>query len=151
MRPINRPWTPQLNPMAYQTFALSQPIATHFRPATCAEAGCGNYRNGWVSKFDEATELGQRQAYYVRKVAGRRFTESRDEAGLTVFTFEAGQACFASGEHRVPLERPVNHHVWRGDWRHQPRRDEVTTMHGEDWIDMFANHQDKLHTALERG
>jgi hypothetical protein len=150
MRPVNR-ITPAMPVGAYKTYALSQPLATHFRPATCAEADCGPHRNGWATTVDESTELGQRQAHYIRKQSGRRHVEHRDEAGLTVFTFEAGQPCFQADKHRVPLERPVNHYTWGGDWRATPTRHDVRPMRGEDWVDDFANHQDKLKTALERG
>lgn len=153
MRPINRITPALANPMAYKTFAISQPAATHFRPGTCAEAECGPHVNGWASIIDESTDLGRRQAYYIRKRSGRRFAEHRNEAGMTVFTFEPGQSCFASDSkaHLVPLERPVNHYVWSGDWRVTPNRQDVTPMRGEDWVDAFANHQDKLKSTLERG
>lgn len=150
MRPINR-IQPQMNPMAYKTFAISQPLATHFRPATCAEVECGPHVNGWSTTVDESTELGRRQAGYVRGRSGRRFTQERTPAGLTVFTFEAGQPCFAADKHQVPLERPVNHYTWQGDWRVNPSRHDVTAMRGDDWVDAFVNHQDRLKTTLERG
>lgn len=152
MRPINR-IQPLMGAMSYKTYAITQPLATHFRIGTCAEAECGPYLNGWASLIDETTELGQRQAYYIRKRSGRRFVEHRNDAGLTVFTFAAGQSCFASDSqaHRVPLERPVNHYTWGGDWRVNPNRHDVRPMRGDDWVDSFANHQDKLKTILERG
>lgn len=150
MRPLNR-IQPLMGAMAYRTFAITQPLATHFRPATCAEAECLAYLKGWATAIDEGTELGQQQAFYIRKVSGRKFTEERTETGLTRFTFEAGQQCFSSDTHRIPLERPVNHFTWGGDWRVQPKRHDVRTLRGDDWQDMFANHQDKLKTTLERG
>lgn len=150
MRPVNR-IQPKLPAGAYQTFALSAPLATHFRAGTCAEVGdCEPYQNGWRTTVDETTELGQQQAHYIRKIAGRAFKESRGEGGLTVFEFPAGQQCFRT--HRVRIDRPEHCLAWRGDWRVQPRRDDITVFQrGDQWVDSFAEHQDKLATALERG
>ncbi len=150
MRPINR-ITPLQNPMAYKTFAISQPLATHFRPATCVEVDCGPHQHGWATTVDVNTDLGRKQAYFIRKRSGRRFTEAPYVAGLIVFTFEAGQTCFSSDKHRVPLERPVNHFVWGGDWRVNPSRYDVKPMQGADWVDSFQEHQDRLKIELERG
>lgn len=150
MRPINRV-TPLGNPMAYKTFAITQPLATHWRPGTCAEVECGPHQHGWATTVDESTDLGRRQAYFITSRSGRRFTEARNEAGLTVFTFEAGQTCFAADKHHVPLERPVNHFVWGGDWRVKPSRHDLKTMRGQDWVESFQAHQDRLKTTLERG
>ncbi len=151
MRPITR-ITPNLPASAYKTYAITSPISTHFRPATCEEAGCGAYAGGWHTTVDESTELGQRQAYYVRKLSGRRFSEHRNEAGLTVFDFEAGQQCFRSAEHRVSLQRPENFTVLGGDWRGNPlgiqpyKHDRA-----ENWVDDFANHQQKLADRHNQG
>src|SRR5258708_14797613 len=30
-----------------KTFQMTQPLATHWRPASCDEVGCPNYLNGW--------------------------------------------------------------------------------------------------------
>lgn len=84
---------------------ILNPRDTHFRPATCAEVDCDHYLHGWRSLIDESTDLGQRQAHYIRTKSGRGFTERRDEAGITEFTFEAGQACFRASEHRTNVGR----------------------------------------------
>lgn len=143
---------PQLPAGAYNTYALSAPLATHFRNGQCAEVDCVPYLKGWRTTVDEATELGQRQAHYIRKQSGRKFTEHPPYSGygLTVFEFEAGQRCFK--EHRVRIDKPEHFLLWRGDWRTTPRRDDMKTFgSGVDWIDSFQNHQDKLKTVLERG
>jgi hypothetical protein len=127
---------------AYQTYQIVSPISTHFRDGTCDEAGCLAQRNGWRTTVDESTDLGARQAHYIRKQSGRRFTESRTETGLTAFTFEAGQRCFAT--HKVPLERPELYVVRGGDWRGNPRG-EVRRHSGPDsWVNDFAEHQDRI-------
>jgi hypothetical protein len=101
---------------------------------------------------DERTELGAEQARYIRRNSGRAFVESREgEAGdgLTVFDFAPGQDCFKRGDHRLPLEREPILTVHRGDWRGmQLLRRHIRDV---DWVEDFAEHQDRLMTALERG
>lgn len=125
---------------AYKTYQLASPVSTHYRDGTCDEAGCLAHRNGWQTAVDETTDLGQRQAHYIREVAGRRYTEVRTPAGLTAFTFEAGQKCFTT--HKVPLDRPEFYVVRSGDWRQMgtPRQHS-----GPDaWVNDFAEHQDRI-------
>lgn len=148
MQPFRIP--PAMPTGSYTTYALSAPLATHFRNEQCSQVGCGPYANGWRTAVDETADLGQRQAHYIRKQSGRRFTEHRDEAGLTVFVFEAGQRCFR--DHRVRIDRPEHFLQWRGDWRTSPRRDDVRVFgRGADWVESFQEHQDRLATAMERG
>lgn len=152
MRPINR-ITPNLPASAYRTFQIVSPIATHWRPADCAEFECEQHLRGWKSAIDESTELGQKQAHYIRRMSGRKFTESRDEQpGLTVFTFEAGQTCFSSGQHKVPLGRPEHYLVKGGDWRGNPTG-MTTRKHAraELWVEEFQENQDKLLRQQAKG
>lgn len=145
---------------AVKTYQISSPPATHSRPATCAEAGCGNHIYGWRTDIDESTEFGQRQAYYIRNQCGRRFAEDRNQApGLTIFTFEPGQTCFYRlGEkgmdpvrpHWVPLGRPEIYLVHGGDWRANTglmRRHASPT----DWVEDFGEHQLKVRDQIEKG
>lgn len=145
MRPINR-IQPVGPPTAYKTYGAEQPLQTHFRQGTCAEAECGPHRSGWVTAVDESTDLGRQQAYYIRRESGRRFVEQRTEAGMTEFAFEAGQRCFRT--HRIPLEREAVFYVQDGDWRVNGRR---RVRSGQSWHDDFAEHLDRLKTNLERG
>lgn len=101
-----------------RTFQIAQPINSHYRLATCEEVGCIPHAKGWRTTADELTELGQMQAHYIRTECGKRFTEERNEAGLTVFTFEPGQKCFMA--HQVSLDRPAFFIVRDGDWRGNP-------------------------------
>lgn len=141
---------PKLPVGAMQTFQVLAPKATHFRQATCAEIDCPHYLHGWRTTIDESTELGQQQAWYVRNQSGRRFTEDRDQApGLTTFTFEAGQRCF--GQHQVRLDKPELFIVRDGDWRGNPSGRRRQHANADDWVDDFANHQDKLARELEKG
>jgi len=137
---------PQLPAAAFKTYAISSPISTHYRDGTCDEAGCLAQRHGWQTNVDETSDIGQRQAHYIRKLSGRRFTERRTEIGLTAFVFEAGQRCFAA--HKVSLERPEFYIVRDGDWRGNPRGT-PTRVHSsaDSWVDDFASHQDQLARA----
>lgn len=140
MRAINR-IEPLLPAAAMQTYSIAAPLATHTRPATCAEVECLPYRNGWNTDVDEATVLGQQQAGYIRSQAGRAYTESRI-GNLTRFVFLAGQQCFAA--HRVSLERPEIYLVKGGDWRGNPIG--LTRRHTKPahWVEDFAEHLDVI-------
>jgi hypothetical protein len=138
---------PKLPAAAFQTYQIVSPLSTHYRAGTCEEAGCLAHRHGWQTAVDEGTELGQRQAHHIRKVAGRRFTERRTEIGLTAFVFEAGQRCFA--EHQVSLERPELYLVRGGDWRGNPRREVRQHSTPDSWVNDFATHQEQLARAAE--
>ena len=136
--------TPQAPPQFYKTYQIVSPISTHYRTGTCEEFGCLAHQHGWQTGVDESTDLGQRQAHYIRKQSGRRYTEARTETGLTAFTFQAGQRCFAT--HKVPLERPELYVVRDGDWRRlgQPRR-----FSGPDaFVNDFGEHQDRIARAV---
>lgn len=148
MRPLNR-LTPKLPPSAMKTYQLLQPKKTHFKRATCEESGCGAFSRGWKTQIDESTELGQRQAYYIRKQSGRRFREERNIEGLTDFIFEPGQRCFQSDTHVVSLEREPFYFVKNGDFRQSTMRREHKN--AADWVDDFASHQEKLATEHRKG
>ncbi|HEX6968890.1 MAG TPA: hypothetical protein VF174_08810 [Micromonosporaceae bacterium] len=130
---------PALPAYAYKTYEITSPISTHFRDATCDEAGCLAQRNGWETRVDETTDLGQRQAHYIRQRSGRQFTERLD--GVTVFTFPPGQRCFAG--HKVPLERPEIYVVRGGDWRGNPFGDRQR-LSADAWVNDFGEHQDRI-------
>lgn len=143
---INR-WEPAGDPGQYTTFSGRMPPATHSRPATCEEYGCMMLANGWATSVDERTELGQRQARWIRQASGRQFTEERGPDG-TVFTFTPGQECFGSADHTVPNGRPEILLVARGDWRaSEPGR--VVGL--SEWHGRLGEHMEQLITARERG
>lgn len=145
-RPLNR-LPIQGEAQDYQTFQIKAPLSTHWRKATCAEFECKNMQNGWRTTLDATNEAA---IYYIRKTSGRSFREYRNEAGQFVFEFTPGQTCF--GEHRVRLERDELFIVKDGDYRGNPRRT-APRVHQRpaDWVDQFAEHQDKLKTLHERG
>lgn len=149
-RPPNRPWTPALPVTAYTTYGITVPLSSHWRAATCAEVDCDRHLNGWVSVIDEATDLGQRQAAYIRRDSGRAFREEKRPDGLTAFTFEPGQRCFASADHRVRLDRPEIFTARGGD--HRAATTDVRRFDRHDqWLEQFAENQDRIRTVQERG
>jgi hypothetical protein len=130
----------------YKTYAMLFPTQTHFRQATCEEVMCFNFLNGWKTVVSE----GSPQAAIARSLKGSySFTEASIEGGLVEFLFAPGQKCFKWNEHKLPLDRP-GHFVVRPGLSWAPTG-QARVMRPLDWVDDFANHQDKIHTALERG
>ena len=134
-----------LNPAAYQTYSITSPRDTSVR-AACEQVGCAAWARGWESVIDERTELGARQAGYIRGQSGRTFREQRTAAGLTVFRFESGQRCFA--EHRT---RPEVYRVRDGDWRGNPTGRIRTHVRPQDWTEDFGEHMQLLATQQKEG
>jgi hypothetical protein len=133
----------------YKTYGAASPVASHWRDGTCEEVNCEAWQFGWQTVIDEATDLGQSQAFYIRKHSSRSFTEQRRPDGLTEFSFDGGQACFA--KHKVPLERPAIFTVRDGDWRGNPTGRRHVFRSGEDFVDDFGEHQERIIEAIERG
>lgn len=146
MRPLTR-FHPLLPVQAMQTYSVAQPLATHWREATCKEVDCKYWQLGWVTLVDERTGLGQAQAAYIRRQSGREFREERRADGLTEFTFAAGQRCFR--QHRVPLGRDTLFRKARGDWRGFLSRPII--MAGIDWLDDFVEHQFRIARKIKEG
>lgn len=123
---------------ALQTFAIREPLPTHWRKVACeqAEEGCDAHANGWTTACDLTTDLGLRQARYIRDRAGRAFTHTfSGDGNLITFTFAAGQQCFAG--HRASLGRPALFVVQNG---RQGRR---VFDRGDQWMS-------DLHEATDR-
>jgi hypothetical protein len=148
---VNRFERGLLPPTAYTTYTIAVPLATHWRAATCSEVDCPQWLNGWQSLVDEATELGQQQAYYIRHDRTRRHTETRTPEGLTAFTFEPGQQCYAASSHRIQNGRPERYIQRSGDHRGNP--DGRVTEHtgAAPWVDSFGENQERLADAAGRG
>jgi hypothetical protein len=128
----------------YKTYSIASPLSTHYRDGTCGEAGCLAHQHGWQTAVDESTDLGRRQAHYIRKLSGRRHVERRTEVGLTAFVFEAGQTCFTV--HKVPLDRPEFFVVREGDWRWSGAGRRHSG--GDAWVNDFGEHQDRIARAV---
>lgn len=136
---------------AYKTYQILAPAQTHYRPGTCVEVRCEAYLGGWRTVVDETTDLGQKQAHYIRHDRTRRHVEEQLLDGRTSFWFGPGQVCFRAGEHRVRLDRPEIYVVRGGDWRGNPGGQRRQHANAADWVDDFAEHQDRLKTAVEKG
>lgn len=146
---INR-MPPRMGTRSYLTFAARTPLATHSRKATCAEVGCKAWTEGMtipLTGIDPALE-------HTARHSGRHFREVDGVMyGLGVgryLVFAPGQPCFVSHKHRVSLERAAFYFVGRGDYRSFDIQ-RATPRNEQDWVDQFANHQQQLREAQERG
>lgn len=159
MQRVNRPPI-GLSPNKMQTYAVDSPLDTHFTKVDCEEVGCGAHDNGWATVVDESSDLGKRQAAYIRtecrpttaKLAPgaqcrARYIESRTEAGWTAFTFPPGQQCFQTHQKRLPREELYL--VRQGDWRSYG----ATRQHdrAEHWVEDMAENQDRLNRLIKKG
>lgn len=140
----------ELGAESYQTFQIVAPKDTHTVPATCEEVECVHYLRGWMMKIDLGTELGKRQAHYIKYSSGRAFTWENLGDGLVTLTFRSGQKCFQ--EHRKAIERDPVFRVKGGDKRGNPLR-VPTRVHTkpEFWVEEFAENQQKIADAVEKG
>lgn len=136
---------PALPAHSVKTYGITSPLDTHWVDASCADVSCDVQASGWQTFIDERTNLGERQAAYIRKLAGRPFTEHRNEHGVTVFTFPAGAECFQ--QHRRRVDRPEIFIVRGGDHRGNPRGDVTVHDRAEHWVEDFSEHQDALNRA----
>lgn len=143
-RPVNR-WDPLLPVTAMQTMQVAQPLATHWRKATCAEVDCPHHVHGWAT----TVLVGSGDEALVRR-SGRRFVVTDADPGFVRFVFEPGQACFRAGQHQVPVGREPLYVARSGDWRGCPRRD-TRQMRGADWLDKFRTDLDVVKTRMEQG
>ena len=134
----------------YQTFQITVPKETHTRKGTCEEAECRAYLNGWRMKLDLQTELGQKQAYYIKHHSGRAYKIVSQGDGLVELEFAASQPCFS--EHRVRIDRPEVYRVKGGDHRGNPLGTPTRTItRPELWVEEFAENQDRIKNAIEKG
>lgn len=146
MQQLNR-ITPQLGPESYKTFQIAAPLSTHWRPATCQEAGCAQYANGWQVRVEGLIP----EDLYLAEHCGRNYRKVSPAPGETWLVYEAGQPCFRSGSHRVRVDREERFVVSGGDWRGNPRQERREHLNAADWQEDMAGHLDQLHTAIERG
>lgn len=141
---------PAMPSSAMVTFAISAPMETHTVPATCVEVECVQYARGWRMRIDLGTDLGRRQAQYIKHESGRSYTVVDQRDGLVTLEFKGGQPCFR--DHRKPIGRPERFLVKGGDYRGNPlgiKTREHTKP--EFWVEEFAENQERLKTQIERG
>jgi hypothetical protein len=142
---------PLASPLAYKTYQMKLPLATHWRSATCEEADCPDFANGFVTKLDVSTGQGAILADMIRKgKTGRSFTENRPPGTITEFTFPPGTPCFAGG-HKVRVERPATFLTVGGDWRGNPAGQRRVHKNGTEWAEDCAEHLDRINTERNRG
>lgn len=142
--------TPKLPARNMQTFQVVAPKATHTREATCEEVECEQYARGWRMKIDLNTDLGQKQAWYIKEHAGRKYKKVSAYEGLVELEFAANQPCFQ--KHRVRIDRPEIYRVKGGDHRGNPLRTPVRThTKAEFWVEEFQANQERLKSAAEKG
>lgn len=140
--------TPLMAPQAYKTYAVVQPLATHWRPATCAEVDCPHYLNGWRVN-NEALTPDLRHAV---ATSGRKYRLEVISATESWLIFPAGQACFAASQHRIQIGRPPLYVVRDGDWRGNPRGTKARVhVSPDNWLDDFATHQQAIADEIEKG
>lgn len=139
---------PLMGPESYKSYVIAQPLATHWRPATCEEVGCDHFLHGWKVRVEGLPP----QLLHDAKTSGRAFTEVSITEGETWLHFAAGQRCFAHFRHRLPVGRPPLYVVRDGDRRGNPRGTKARLHQRADfWVEDFAEHQDNLADAQRRG
>lgn len=129
----------------FQTYQITSPPDRTVK-AACEQVACPNWRYGWESHIDESTDLGVRQAAFIRTEAGRTFREQKTAAGITVFRFEPHQRCFA--EHQT---RPEMYLVRDGDHRGNPTGRRRQHTRAADWVEDFQENQGRVADAREKG
>lgn len=135
-----------------KTFEIRQPIATHFREATCQEVECKGFREDMRVEFDLTIPQQVHDANWLRNKSGLRFTYVQTGTKV-LFIVPSGQRCLASmvRPHRVPLERDPLMIVRGGDWRGNPRREGMRHTSPESFVDHWASDLDRLATEREKG
>jgi hypothetical protein len=137
---------PNMPVQAYRTFEIRSPLTTHYRPATCAEAECEHYLNGWRVRVEGLSQ----EHLHAARTAGRRFVEQQVTEGETWLIYEPGQPCFAATRHVVAVGRPEIYLSRGGDWR-GATTGPLTHSGPDAWLDEFQTNQDALTTRIDRG
>jgi hypothetical protein len=128
-----------------QTYEISAPLSTHWRAATCAEVDCPHYLNGWST----TVLTGSADEALIKSSGRKTIRVERQADGFMRYVFGSGQPCFAVTRHKVLLGRPELFILREGDWRWSgaPRVFERP----DQWVDHFADHQDKISEKVNRG
>lgn len=152
MSALFRPWEGELPAQAFQTFALVRPggaKADFWRKATCEEYDCQYWKEGWETRVDLSTEIGQTQAAYIVKRSRRSFSQKR-EGNLLTFVFTPGQRCFGADRHVVPnmreplyVHRLGDHRWWGSSSRRHTR--------GTDWVEHMQDQLGQVAEDRKRG
>ena len=139
---------PLMGAEAYKTYEMRSPLSTHFRPATCAEANCQYYANGFQVRVEGLAP----QVLSAVQNSGRKYTVQKVADGETYLAFEPGQPCLRQSLHRVRVDRPPLYVVRDGDWRGNPRGTKARLHQNPgDWVDDFATHQQAIADEIKKG
>lgn len=139
---------PKLGPELMKTYAIVRKSGLHYRPATCAEVECEQWKNGWITRVPAGSDADQ---YLISKAHGRTFQQGWRDGGERTYTFPPGQECFRSSQHRIAIEREPFFVVRDGDWRGNPLGTPAVNRRPDDWVDDFANHQQHIADVRQRG
>jgi len=133
----------------YKTFQVEAPISTHTRVATCEEVECEQYAKGWSMRIDLGSQLGQKQAHYIKHSSGRAYKVVGQNGGLVTLEFSPNQPCFQN--HRVKAGLPEIFKVKGGRDGYNPRGT-PTRVHtrAEFWLEEFNEHQDRIQTVIDK-
>lgn len=131
-------------------WTIASPLATHWRPATCAEIGCIPYHTGWRIRMD-TLPAGDQHAV---KTSGRHYSETivdedpdtgeKYNPPAVWFVFEAGQPCFKASAHRLPVGRPELYLVGDRGSVHRYDRD-------DQWTDDCAEETTRIVDRIKEG
>lgn len=141
------------------------------RVASCEEVNCRHWAAGWITIVDPMTELGSRQAHYIRTHSGRTFTEHRaplaelvaagvvipdslyvsKTAALLAFDFPPGQECFE--EHHVPRRPPLYRIVSMRESQYGTRHvlGRPDAVHPSEWMERLQDNLGRLQDIREKG
>lgn len=141
------------SPQAYKTYTALSPLGTHFRTATCEEAGCEQYRSGWVTTVDLSTTDGQKMAHFIQHDKTRRWTMQKVSATLVKVIYGPGQRCLRSQAepHRVRNDRAPRFIARSGDFRGNPDGRKTVHTSAQFWIEDQQETLDRVRTRLQRG
>lgn len=134
-------------------FTIQAPLATHWRWATCAEKQCRKWVEGYEIRIDvsDKSDLVVARLKYIRDRNIGPYTEYKDSSGWAVFRFPPFTRVVGHKDyHRIRIERPELFQVTDG------MTGQTVTHRGReagavDWVDQFAEHQDKLASKHREG
>jgi hypothetical protein len=139
---------PVAAPQFYKTYEMASPLSTHWRPATCAEANCQFYANGFQVRVEGLAP----NVLHAVQHSGRKYTVQKVAEGETYLAFEPGQPCLRQSTHRVRADRPPLYIVRDGDWRGNPRGTKARLhQKPENWVEDFALHQQSIADEIAKG
>ena len=107
--------------------------------ASCEQADCLAFANGWETVIDESEPIGVTRAQYIRRESGRRFDETHGDDGLTRFRFGPGQRCFRS------------HTVASDLFSIRIGGDRAQAVEAARWVDSFHDHVEVLTANTQEG